>query len=392
MKNKNSIILILFLTLFFLPDLLFANDIETTEGEDNSTRKDSLPEWIYNVSDKVRFYGSYRINAGMSENGYTGVADNSSRFGLKGKIPLNPKKKYYVLARAEWGAQLVSRDEKIKFSPDPGAEYAQANNALFTRLGYVGFQTPYGNLTFGKQWSVYYMVSGITDMFLAFGGEASGTYNANTDGGVSGTGRPNNAMKYTGTYGPVNIGLQAQMRTLTGNDQAFADTYGTTIYFQSKSGFYIGTGFNKVLDGVDNPEPDEAKKGDQAAVAGICYKKNRLYLACTYSNFKNHEKFDLNDTTTIYYSGQGIELYARYIIPGNEKWHISTGFNYMKPYNDIEEAGKYDLLCFIIEAGYNFSKASYAFIATRIDYSKNIDGSKRSPTLFGGGVRFSFGY
>ncbi len=395
MYIKKSIILILLFVLFLIPDFISANNLfenNKKKGKQNSTKKDSLPEWIYEVSEKVRFYGSYRINAGISKDGHTGVSDNSSRFGLKGKIPLGAKKIYYVLAGAEWGASLVKKDDKIKFSPDPGPEYAEANNALFTRLGYVGFQTPYGNLTFGKLWSVYYMVSGITDMFLVFGGEASGTYNTNTDGGVSGTGRSNSIMQYIGTFGPVSIGLQAQMRTLTANDQAFPDTYGTSIFYQSKSGFYLGVGFNKVLDGVNNPLPDEPKKGDQATVAGIRYEKNKIYLALTYSDFINHETFALNDTTTVYYSGYGMELYAKYYISNNYKWHVATGFNYMKPNENEKKAGKYDLLDFLIEGAYNFAKESKIFIAARIDYSHDVDGVIRRPTVFGGGIKYSFGY
>lgn len=78
---------------------------------------------------------------------------------------------------------------------DPGTQEDSDNVALPLRLAFVGFEGPQGRVSFGKQWSTYYDVAVFTDQAPFFGGSASGTYNAGTDGGVSGTGRANQALQ-----------------------------------------------------------------------------------------------------------------------------------------------------------------------------------------------------
>jgi len=383
-------------TALYIVCILFFSSISAIQAgtPPNTSAKektDSLPSWVSEMASIVKFYGSIRINAGVADNGHMGVADNATRFGFEGSIPLvtDQPNGINVLAAAEWGASLVNRDDVIRFSGDPGAEFAEAGNAIYTRLGYVGLAKQWGSISFGKQWSVYSMVAGMTDQFMAFGGEACGQYNANTDGGVSGTGRANQASILYINKGPLHIGIQGQSRTNSTEDKKAFDTYGAAITLNI-SCFTIGATYNKVRDGVIDPMPDQAKKGDEAMCGAISYENDRLFISASWARLLKHEKIALNDSTDFYYNGNGTELFIKYIFSKSRKWHAATGFNYLRPDKNEVLAGDYDLQYFVLEAAYQFKKDSYAFLTTKIENSHNIDGSRSSLNVFGGGIRFSF--
>jgi len=86
-------------------------------------------------------------------------------------------------------------------------------------------ETPFGTFSWGKQWSPYYDVAGLTDMFFTLGGEASGAYGPG-DGGIPGTGRSEKALQYRHRFGPVHVGAQVQNRARTDENVSYADTYG----------------------------------------------------------------------------------------------------------------------------------------------------------------------
>lgn len=390
LQNSNTMkkgILFTILLLFLISVICSAKGHGHLASE---SQKDSLPEWVYKASQLAQLYGSIRINIGFSDDGHTGVADNASRFGINARHPLLPEYKgnLDVMARAEWGASLVNRDETIRFSGDPGAEFAEAGNAVYTRLGYVGLVTDWGSFTFGKQWSVYSQVAGKTDNFLVFGGEACGQYNAGTDGGVSGTGRANRSTQYNLKIGSFKMGIQGQGRAITAEDQKMFDTFGAAIMFE-KNGFFIGATYNEVRDGMEKPEPDQPIKGDEAMCGSISYQNERFVIAYSHARLIKHEKVQINDSTNYFYNGNGDELYIKYIFSPSRKWHAATGFNYLRP-DKNSKAGDFDIQYVVLEVGYKFNEGSYTFISSRIDNSHNIDGTRSDPTVFAGGIRFSF--
>ena len=80
-------------------------------------------------------------------------------------------------------------------SPSSQTPDRQIGDSVFLRLLYVGVETENGALTFGKNWSAYYQVSKFTDQFQGAGANATGTFNAGTDGGETGTGRANRTLQ-----------------------------------------------------------------------------------------------------------------------------------------------------------------------------------------------------
>lgn len=250
----SSIKRILLAVVFIAPFSLMALNPEKPVP---NSEKDSLPEWVYSMAQKVKFYGSLRINIGVADNGHTGVADNATRVGLQSRLPLvrSEKVKLDAIGTAEWGASLVDRDDVIRFQGDPGSQFAEQGNALYTRLGFVGIANDWVSYTFGKQWSAYSKVAGMTDNFLAFGGEACGQYNAGTDGGVSGTGRANRASILDFKFAGLEFAIQGQGRAISVNDKKAFDAYGLALLY-SVGGFTVGATYNEVRDGVENPMPD----------------------------------------------------------------------------------------------------------------------------------------
>lgn len=340
---------------------------------------------MYDLASTVSPYGSIRIGVGMSGGGEVGVANNAPRVGLnfKHSIFSSDPDKFKVIGRIEWGLNLVSRDETVQFTPDPGAQFIQVGDAVFTRLGYLGLAYNDFSITFGKSNSIYYtLVASEVDRFLAFGGSAIGVWNAGTDGGVSGTGRANQAiiLKYEGER--FSLGAQSQVRNVSPESQKL-DTYGFAGNYHIND-FALGLGYNKILDGVDDPLPNQAMDGDEAFLVSTSYTADRYELAFAYSVFSNHEV-----TNDIFYDGQGMELFAKYKFSSSRKWHVASGFNYREPDSD-ENLGDFKFLFCILELGYNFKKSSYISANMRIDGSEDMSGSRLRENIYGLGIRFGF--
>ncbi|MEM8893236.1 MAG: porin [Bacteroidota bacterium] len=347
---------------------------------------------VMNAFNKVdlNIYGRIEIGVGFDSNGDMGVANNVPRVGfrLNKSILENDPDRLKIISRVEFGLDLVSRDETIIFSPDPGVQVSQVGDAVFIRLGYVGVVYENFSLILGKDNSVYYeLAASEIDRFLAFGGTAIGVWNAGTDGGVSGTGRGNQMIKLTYATDHLQLGAQIQARDIAGDKNKTVDTYGLGINY-SIDGFAIGMGYNKVLDGVEEPDPNQAHENDEAIIFASSYEAKRYSIAFSYLNFTKHEDVDV-DGRSIFYDGVGFEFYLKYLPFASVRWHIATGFNYLFPKTD-QNINQFDSKFGLVEIGYNFSHGSHIFASGKFDGSKNIDGSDRLTNLYGVGIRFAF--
>lgn len=343
------------------------------------------------LTDFIDPYGSYRIIFGLNSRGDVGVADNASRFGLFGVLPLADGSDYRMFAQMEMGMNLVSRDRVIVFRADPGYGVGEADNALYTRLGFIGIENTHFSFSVGKQWSAYYDVAAFTDLFYAFGAEASGAFNLNSDGGISGTGRANHLFLTRANFGYLKLALQAQARSISENDVSFADTWGASIRYLPQEGLQAGFAFNIVLDGVDQPTINQPMKGDQAWVASVAYVKGRYHVALLGGRYINHDKIVVNDTTSLFFSSYGSELFASFDIDAQKHWRIATGFNYLFP-DKNSTVSSYRLLYFLGELSYTFAHASNIFAEVKINSGFDRHGDAVRTNVYGLGFRFSFGY
>ena len=341
----------------------------------------------------IHTYGSYRINFGMNTNGYFGMSDNGSRFGLEGRLPINRDNTVEAFALIEMGTDLIENDEVIIFNADPGPGSTEFGNAVYSRLGFVGVSTKYFDISIGKQWSVYYDVAEFTDQFMAFGGEANGAFNLDSDGNISGTGRADRVLILRQkNAGPFKVGVQAQFRNLTDNDKKFGDTYAVSLRYLPESGFMVGFAADIVCDGVENPTILQPKEGDQSFIAAIGYVNERINVSYSYSRFFNHELIELNDSTNYYYSGHGMELFLSYRFAKSERWRAAAGFNYLLP-DKSAEVGDYRMLYYLLELSYYYGKGSEIFTSFKIiDNIDRVGSRDYAWGVFGTGLRLSFGY
>jgi predicted porin len=242
------------------------------------------------------------------------VQNNGSKAGLY--IDYILKNGIKIFGHTEWAVNLVENNYSFNASAItdqniPDALFDETNSAFKTRLGYLGVDfNKFGTLTFGKQWSAYYDVSGWTDRFIVFGGQASSTYLTGTDGGETGAGRAAKAVIYRNKFGPVKINLQAQFNGVR-------DNYGGSVTLKLFKNFSIGAGVNDIRISK------EAEKYilnitdfEITGIFGIKYQDKKLYSAFNFNlNGGDIIPVHLSDSVLIYgYHFSGYEFFTAYKI------------------------------------------------------------------------------
>ena len=256
-------------------------------------------------------------------------------------------------------------------------EVGEGKQPIVTRLGYVGVETPFGTFTWGKQWSVYYVVAGMTDSFWTFGSEASGAF-AVGDGGISGAGRAEQATNWRHRIGPVELGLQAQQRRISAGDRKWADTWGAMATVEAAKGLRLGAAWNEVRDGVPSPGLNEPMEGDRAAVFGVTWSKGPFDAALTFSPAWDHNQDDTGASLDTY----GWELFTQYGL--GKRWNVLGGFNFLYPRGD-DASSRSRILDGIFGVSYRFGQELLLTTEVRIDGSRKSDGSdlRKSAVAFG---------
>lgn len=314
-----------------------------------------------------KLYGSVRLRVFKPNGESAEASDQSSRIGASWRRDLRTDGTLAVSVRGEFGLSFLDTVDRILEYGDGNQSEIFDDSVLFLRLAVVALESRFGRVSFGKQWSAYYDVALFTDQMPAQGGLGTGAYAAGTDGGISGTGRADNALQYRLAIEPASVSLQMQIRNETVNDRPLADTYGGSFRWKFKNGVDIGIGYNKVLDGVPDPEPGEPKLGDQARILGVRYEKGPLYAALTQSSFLDHEIDDLGR----FYSGDGWELYADYDVGKN----VMLRFDLSLLTPNSNHPGEYRLRSLTVGASWKFLEKFLLYPLIQFDRSVASDGS-----------------
>jgi len=328
---------------------------------------------------KLSFYGSLRLRVFRPADGDVTADDATSRVGAR--VQANVPKDYQFFGRAEFGTNILSQSLDFIIGGDPGGD---SDGAIPLRLLFVGAEGPGGRISFGKQWSVYYDVAVFTDQAPFFGGEASGTYAAGTDGGLSGTGRADNALQYRFAIDPFKIAAQIQIRDKTVNNRPVADTWGLSAIYKLKERVSFGAAFNKTGDGIPDPEDNQPKKDDESLIVGLRWesKDEKVYYGATYAKFNNHERDDLDR----FFDGYGVEIYADQGL--GKHWAISGTWNYQEP--DDRHPGRYKIDYVSLGANYTLGKHWKFFAIYKFDDSRKSDGTPLSQDTLGVSVFYNF--
>jgi predicted porin len=355
---------------------------------------DAPREWE-DKPNALKPYASARVRYRVEEDGDGVWGDTGSRFGLEGQYQLRPRT--WLLGRAEAGVSLLDEIDRL-LSPSGSASAAQRGDSIFLRLGYVGIESEQLALTWGKNWSTYYQVSKFTDLFQGNGGSASGTYNAGTDGGATGTGRADSALQSRFLVSPPKswFGLRPfQLNVQAQYDEpipwvpggSYGGTLGLSAVLDAWPGYSIGLAYNHAyVRGKDSAAVRAAGiDGDaRALVLGLRWISGRWTVATTLARLRNHEATDQR----IYFDGWGSELYTQFqLLP---RVFAVGGWNVLRPDGNQAQAGKYRVQYAVFELRYawrDFSRMVYA--SMRFDDGRQADGTPR-PNVLTIGVRLDW--
>jgi len=275
--KKSQFLLYLVIVCFLQIGTLWAAEPDSALQLQSTTGKDTTKKPAY--IEEFNVYGSLRYISGWSSNHNFSVRNNASHLGLNARTKLTNF--LTAVARLEVGVGIVGSETDVIFHGDPGGAVGEVDNVFTSRVAYLGFETKYGRLTWGKQWSPYYMIAGLTNQFNAFGGEASGAFARHTDGDIQGTGRAAYALQYHLEIKKIEVKLQLQHRDLT-DAKVYPATYCVGFLIHDLKGFSFGASYSKVQDGISDPEIWQPKSGDEAAIVGLSWQHKKFKTSVNY--------------------------------------------------------------------------------------------------------------
>ena len=342
----------------------------------------------------IRAYGSARIRYRVKNDDGT-LSDGGSRIGLKALFQLTPG--YNIFADLEAGINLF---DELDFLFNRGSQSStnQFGDSIFNRLFFVGIETPKNSFTFGKSWSTYYKVSSYTDRFDGTGASATGTFNAFTDGGQTGTGRADmafqtrlhfEALPVKWGIKPFNLNIQLQQgEPIPGIDNyKYGTTLGLSAILTTANDYTIGLAYNHAM--IDKNDLPQLKQngihGDaQAMLIGTRWFSENWYIGATLARLVNHEA----TSKTIYFDAWGSELYLQYQALNNV--YLISGYNYLKPDPGQPLTGSFQTKYTVIGLRYAFNTLNRRlFLTYQFDDGRTTDNIKLADTITLG-IRWDF--
>lgn len=337
-------------------------------------------------------YGSVRLRY-RKAGGETVLGDGGSRIGLNANWQYRPQS--WLHGRVEAGFNVLDAFDRV-FSP--GSRGASDGALITPRLYYAGVETPRLIASFGKIWSTYYQVTAFTDLFDSTGGSASGTYNAQTDGGPSGTGRADSVLqtRLTVDWFPeslnvkpfdMNVQLQYDRKIPHVADARYGLALGLSGVFKTQRDTEVGVAYN-YADVKDERAPAVVASGIDSDAHALAISARRIshrwYLASTVARLFNHETTDQKR----YIDAWGWELYGRYRLVG-KLWAVG-GWNWLKPDGGQPLAGLYRVKYAVLGLRYSIKEfRRLVYVEARFDSSRDADGTQIGDSV-ALGVRWDF--
>ena len=351
---------------------------EDPMAQRQADRVDRPLEWS-DIPDIFKLYGSIRVRHRWT-GAETLLGDGGSRVGINGHYEYQPN--HRLFSRLEAGVNILDELDFL-FNEGANTPITQAGQSLFLRLLYAGIETPNFILAAGKSWSSYYRVAGFTDRFQGTGASASGTFNAGTDGGSTGTGRADRVLqtrilfqefKKAGLK-PFNLNIQLQhgepIPRVSGAN--YGTTIGLSAVVATRKDLSVGLAYNHatIPDSALRSLSSSGIDGDaQAGIFGVRWFSDNWYLATTVARLRNHETTDED----IYFDGWGSEVYGHYNV--YKLWWAVAGWNILKPDTDQVRAGDYLVRYGVIGIRYEIKTlAQMVYANARLDSGRLADGT-----------------
>ena len=332
-----------------------------------SQNQSAEPTRTESTTIQISPYGSFRGHLAIL-NDQAEIQENASRIGfelsvIKGKI------RYFT--GVELGINLFRSAQFLNADANTNSGFIQLGESqnlqvFSTRLGYLGADFgAFGVLKFGKQWGVYYDITGYTDKFNVFGGQGSATYVASSDGGETGTGRANQALTYRNTIGPLHLGGQLQMRSI--QNGYFFDGFGISAQVDIWKGLKVGATYNKAYFEdflVDNILG--AGGQPEYLALGVSYRSNHLDLGALYATHTNGDltrsEVDEQLVSTVF-DAEGFEVFGKFKRP---RYSILAGFNgYFPEVIGLPVSQEFKRQYYMVGAEYKPSRFAYLYAEYR---------------------------
>ncbi|HIG40960.1 MAG: hypothetical protein ABGY96_06335 [bacterium] len=327
----------------------------------------------------LKLYISLRGHLNNTSNEQDPFNDGTTRAGALYYHKYESGMEFYF--HGEFGMQLL--DEK---------ENSQTRLETTSRLLYGSVGTDSLSLTYGKNWSVYYNVANVTDRFLVYGGQATGVYNAHTDGGPSGTGRADQAIQLRSARRQLEWGLQVQRNQkipqISENTRFGWNTSFSGVY-RWKSGITGGFAYNLARpEEVTTLMRAQGMVGDaDARIVSANYRTKDSYIGVTMADTRNHETDDQRQ----YLDTKGWEVFYRYDL--SRKWRLVAGHNRLRPASS-NYAGEYDIKETVMGIQFTFGERDFndmVFVEAAYNQGHLADGSP-SDSQISVGFRYRFSY
>jgi predicted porin len=351
--------------------------------------KSTPPPWLAELAHRVDVYGRLQAHLAFSGDDVD-LANAGSRFGFS--IEQAITRDVAAFGLGEWSMNLGKGDTTYKGSENPnsglGTVETTTEQAFGTRYGYIGMRFgPYGTLTLGKQDGVYYDISGWTDVYAAFGGRGSSTYNAGTDGGETGEGRANDAVTYRVRLGRLRIGLQTQFLD---RRELVTDSASGSLVVEPIHGLLVGAAYSRAFLSFKNEVVGYDGKDAQAATAGFQFERGGWTLAVVDTWTQDHELVNA-EAATVMYDTLGAEMFAARRFRGG--FMPYAGFDFAIPRNlDARYVDPdYGTRDVIAGLAWYFERKSWSFLYLegRTGTSRNELG-EREPDVVTLGMRLDF--
>lgn len=297
----------------------------------------------------IQAYVSLRLN-GVYHNNSRSISDGGSRAGLIYAHTFDNQDK--LIAHAEFGSNIFDRVDSV---------FNQSRNihnqtTITRRLSYIRYGRDDYYAVFGKNWSVYHYIAGMTDRFIAVGGKSAAIYNAKTDGGASGTGRADNAIQLRSSRGVLQWGIQLQANNAIEAFNHVNYDLAAALMFKIKteSGFGFGSAINRAIPEQYTPEMLAANfNGNSTAhTIGLEWDYFKWYFAMVFSQSQNHVTDDLQQ----YYDARGLELYSSRQITARQM--LRLGLNWQKPDEPKNYAGQHQIEEYYLSWQFNYNRGN----------------------------------
>lgn len=332
-------------------------------------------------TDRVEFSGRLAAFAVIQDGAHDEIYNGGSRVRLIHEHQF--EQGWSSIIRAEWG-----------FDP----WFKDGTDAHYKRMLYAGAaHEKWGSFTVGKQYGPWYdMVAVNTDWFWINGGEASGTFEGRSgDGGLHGTGRPDNSLYWKKSFDDVTVGLLYQLghdgqhsnETSLFEDGVFTTeteysgyerdySYEAALNWHPNEDFTVGGVFHHTE--LSDYESGNSENGDiDAWLLGGHWSPGNWYIALVGGEYRNHIAGSTLDSSEAFVDkARGAEFVVNYkfkeVIWGDDSVELYGGLNHLE---DADSEARYAYQ--ILGAAWRVKDLTLA-TEYRFDNSRQSDGSEYS--------------